>query len=66
MIFDFLRERVSQASEPAHVHPHVEVLPFHVAGADVCRVGIARNHALLAANADRRAVPLLFALIRAV
>ena len=35
MIFDFLRERVSQASEPAHVHPHVEVLPFHVAGADV-------------------------------
>jgi hypothetical protein len=30
LVLDLLRERISQASEPAHAHPHREVLALHV------------------------------------
>jgi hypothetical protein len=35
--FDFLAEPVGQAREPAHVHPHREVLALDVAGRNVAR-----------------------------
>jgi hypothetical protein len=35
VIVDLLRESIGQASEPAHVHPHVEVLAFNLTGRDV-------------------------------
>jgi hypothetical protein len=30
LVLDLLRERIRQASEPAHAHPHREVLALHV------------------------------------
>src|SRR5438105_2019684 len=35
-----LTERISQTCEPAKLHPHGEVLPFHETGRNVLRVGI--------------------------
>ena len=37
------REGVGQPREASHAHPHREVLPLDVAGADVRRIGIARD-----------------------
>lgn len=59
MVVDLLRETIRQASEAPHIHPHREILAFHVAGADVLRVGIADDRYLFAARAFRRAVALL-------
>jgi hypothetical protein len=39
LVLDLLTERVRQAREAAHVHPHVQILPFNVARADVFRIG---------------------------
>ena len=35
VIVQLLAEGIRQASKPAHIHPHVEILPFHIAGRDV-------------------------------
>jgi len=59
MHVDLLGKGVRQAGEAAHMHPHGEVLPFHVRRADVLHVGIAKPDDFLRAVADRRAVPLL-------
>lgn len=40
-VLDLLREGVGQSGEPAHLHPHREVLPLGVTGRDVPEVGIA-------------------------
>ena len=37
---DFLAEGVGQPREPAHAHPHREVVPLDVRRADVLRVGL--------------------------
>jgi hypothetical protein len=37
VILDLLAQGVRQAGEPADVHPHGQVLPFHVGRADVLR-----------------------------
>jgi hypothetical protein len=38
VILDLLGERIGQAGEAAHLHPHREILALDVAGADVLRV----------------------------
>jgi hypothetical protein len=38
-ILDLLGEGVRQPREPAHAHPHGQVLPLDEAGVDVLRVG---------------------------
>ena len=38
MVLDLFAERIRQPSEPSHVHSHVEILAFHIAGADVLMV----------------------------
>jgi len=43
VVGEFLGKRVRQASEAAHTHPHVEILPFNVGSADMLRVRIAHN-----------------------
>jgi hypothetical protein len=50
VIFDLLRERVSEPGEAAHLHPHGEVLPFDVAGVDLLRIGVTDIGLLFAAD----------------
>lgn len=59
VILDFLTEGVRQAREAAHRHPHREILALHIAGRNMCRIGIAGDCFALAAKAFRRAVSLL-------
>ena len=59
MVFDLLRKRIGKPGETAHLHPHREILPFHVASADVLRVGFANLGFFFAAVANGWAVPLL-------
>jgi hypothetical protein len=40
MVLDFLAERVGQASEAAHLHPHVEILSLNKAGTNMLRIGV--------------------------
>ena len=39
VVLGLLREGIRQPREAAHLHPHREVLPLGVAGADVLRIG---------------------------
>ncbi len=39
-----LAERISEPSHAPKLHPHGQVLPFHVRSADVFRIGIANSH----------------------
>jgi hypothetical protein len=57
---DFLAERVRQPREPAHRHPHREVLTLDVAGRDVLRVGVAGHVLRDATQALGRAVPRIW------
>jgi hypothetical protein len=41
MIFHFLGERVGQASELPHGHPHCEILAFNIGGGNVLHFRIA-------------------------
>ena len=66
MVFDLFGERVRQASEAAHLHPHREILALNVTGVDVLRVWRSDFGFLLASGANGRAVALLFSGIRAV
>lgn len=59
VILNLLTEGVRQAGESAHVHPHIEVLPLHVAGADVFMVRGADNVYALGAQTLCRAVAFL-------
>ena len=59
MILQLLAERIRQPGEAAYIHSHVEVLPFHIAGADVFRVRGADNLNALGAKTLCRAVTLL-------
>jgi hypothetical protein len=65
-VFQLLAERIGQAREPAHAHPHGEVLPLHVARADLVRVGIAGDDPCLGPDALGRAVAAFLGRVRAV
>ena len=56
VVLDLLGEGVCQAGESAHGHPHGEVLPLDIAGADMVGIGVADLGFLLRADARRRAV----------
>lgn len=43
VIVQLLAERVREAREASHIHPHIEILPFHVASRDVLFGRIAYN-----------------------
>ncbi len=66
VVLDLLTERVRQASEAAHVHPHREVLALDVRRADVFRIGIASDFFYLAPEAHGGAVARFVAGVRAV
>jgi len=51
-----LAERVSQAGEPAHGHPHGQVLPLNQAGRDMVLVAVAGGHNTLGGKDTRRTV----------
>ena len=57
VIVEFFTESVRQASEAPHVHSHIEILAFHVAGRSVLRVTDDRRRD--ATEALRRAVARL-------
>ena len=59
VVLDLFAECVRQARETAHVHPHVQVLSFYIAGTDVLRIGAAKNDLALDTQTLRGAVPLL-------
>jgi hypothetical protein len=59
VVFDLFGKAIRQAGEAAHLHSHVEILPFHVAGADMLRIGVAENDLSFGAHTLRGAVPLL-------
>jgi len=56
VIVDLLRETIGEASKATHVHPHGEILPLYVAGADMLGVGVAAHGFHVATDADRRRV----------
>ena len=56
VIFELLTEGIRQPGEPAHVHPHVEILSLDVGRADVLRVGRTDDRLSLGAKTLRRAV----------
>src|SRR5206468_3669350 len=59
MILNLLAERIGQASEAPDLHPHREILPLNVAGADVLRVRGADLSFFAARRADSGAIALL-------
>jgi hypothetical protein len=59
MVLDLPRERIGEPGEPTEVHPHGEILPFHVARGDVGGVGVARHGTPLNAGADSGRVSAL-------
>lgn len=56
VVLDLLAECVCQTGEPAHVHPHREVLPLDVGRADMRRVGTALDAAHVHTGASAGAV----------
>lgn len=59
VVLDLLRERICEPGEPAHVHPHREVLPLYVGRGDVRVVWPALDGGLTDAAAFGRAVAAL-------
>src|ERR1039457_2025426 len=59
VVVELLTEGVRQSSEAPHIHPHVEVLAFHVTGADVFRIGGTDDSIASGPKTLRRAVALL-------
>lgn len=57
MILKLLAERVGQASEAPHIHPHVEILPFNKRSRNMLGIGIAGNGLRDCAKTLRGAVP---------
>ncbi len=66
VILNFLRERIGQPREAAHLHPHREILALNVARRNMLRVRIARDNYFAASDALRRAVTRLTLTVRAV
>ncbi len=64
VVLYLLGEGVGEPGEPAYVHPHREVLPFHVRRGHVLHVGIAFDAGFLGPGALRRAVAAFGALRR--
>ena len=61
VVLKLLGEPIREAGEAAHGHSHREVLPLHVARADVGGVRCPDNHALFRADAHRWTIaPLRF------
>src|ERR1022692_2901755 len=56
MVLDFFTERIRQSREPAHGHPHREILAFDIAGADMLGVWVPHHRVAFAGDAFRRAV----------
>ena len=56
VIIELLTEGIRQAGKSPHVHPHVKILPLHIAGADVRVIRLADNVDTLGAQTLRRAV----------
>lgn len=56
VVLDLLGERVGEACEPAHAHPHREVLPLNVGRAHKVFNGFTDDWHLLDAGHFRRAV----------
>ena len=59
MIVKLFAERIGQASEAAHLHPHVEILAFDVARRDVLLIRVADDFDALGAKTLRGAVASL-------
>jgi hypothetical protein len=51
VVLEFLREPIRQPSEPAHLHPHGEVLALGIGCADVLGIRVAFDPVLAGANA---------------
>jgi len=66
VVIELFAERVRKSGEAAVVHPKVQVLSLHVAGADVLWIGSSDNFDLLRAKTLRGAVALLSLRIVAV
>ena len=56
VVFDLLREGIGKPGEAAHLHPHGEVLPLDVAGADMLRVRVPDLGFLFASHAFSRRI----------
>jgi hypothetical protein len=56
MVLDLLAEGIRKPGEAAHIHPHVEVLTLHIAGADVVVIGLSDDVYALGTKTLRRAV----------
>jgi hypothetical protein len=56
MVFDLLGEAVRQPGEATHVHPHRQICPLHIAGADMAHVWATCDGFLFDPGADARAV----------
>ena len=51
-VFEFLREGIRQAREPAHRHSHGQILSLNIAGRNVVVIGCAANNRLASAHAN--------------
>jgi hypothetical protein len=56
MVFEFLGERIREASKAPDTHSQIQILPFDVASRDVIPVGIAAQDACADADASSGAV----------
>ena len=59
VIIELLAEGIRQAGEAPHIHPHVEILALHIAGADMRWIGVTNEIDPLGAQTLRRAVAFL-------
>lgn len=59
VILQLLAESVCQARKPTHRHPHVQILSFDIASADMLRIGYTANGFHVAADAGSRTVSRL-------
>lgn len=55
MVLDLLGKAIRKAGKPAHPHPHCQIVPLHIASADVLRIGITAYGFHLAADTIRSA-----------
>src|ERR1035438_3508433 len=59
VVLNLFAERIGQAGEPTHLHPHGQILPLYKTGADVRRIRLTIDHLAFAPDAHRWAVALL-------
>ena len=58
VVLKLLAEAIRQAGEAADLHPHRQILPFDMAGANPLRVGISTDHYWYSLHDIRRRVAL--------